>query len=478
MALNQDVVEQLSKSNPVVRVDQNSESDLQALFDTVLKPDSKRPLQVPLRMRNLPDSFFNPPSTGSKSPSISHSRENSADSAFGAAVPATPNGGSVPNGGTNGGSGAGGENGTANAIAAAAAVAAAAGLTVSHPRAHSSPASLQQTYASAQQAPQHAPQPHARHHHHQKQRSYDVISTVDDLGPLPHGWEQARTPEGQIYFLNHLTRTTTWEDPRKTAAAASVAAVAAAVESSKSNALGPLPDGWEQARTAEGEIYFINHQTRTTSWFDPRIPSHLQRTPASGAMLPQNWQLQQPTGIQNNQNLQACQKQKIRLQSLQLERERLKQRQQEIMRQVGIQQEMMLRQSTTDAVMDPFLSGINEQHARQESADSGLGLGTAYSMPQASDDFLNIDENMDGTSERHCALNDLTKRLYRSHKYINGGAPMDTPDLSTLSDNIDSTDDLLPSLQLNEEFSTDILDDVQSLINPNTTKPENVLTWL
>ncbi|KYN00059.1 Protein yorkie [Cyphomyrmex costatus] len=192
MALNQDVVEQLSKSNPVVRVDQNSESDLQALFDTVLKPDSKRPLQVPLRMRNLPDSFFNPPSTGSKSPSISHSRENSADSAFGAAVPATPNGGSVPNGGT---------NGTANAIAAAAAVAAAAGLTVSHPRAHSSPASLQQTYASAQQAPQHAPQPHARHHHHQKQRSYDVISTVDDLGPLPHGWEQARTPEGQIYFL-------------------------------------------------------------------------------------------------------------------------------------------------------------------------------------------------------------------------------------------------------------------------------------
>lgn len=229
MALNQDV-DQLSKSNLVVRIDQNSESDLQALFDTVLKPDSKRPLQVPLRMRNLPDSFFNPPSTGSKSPSISHSRENSADSAFGVAVTATPNGGGsgAPNGaasggggsngggsggggnaagaagtgGSSGGAGGGsGANGTASAAAAAAAVAAAVGLTVSHPRAHSSPASLQQTYASAQQAPQHAPQPHARHHHHQKQRSYDVISTVDDLGPLPHGWEQARTPEGQIYFL-------------------------------------------------------------------------------------------------------------------------------------------------------------------------------------------------------------------------------------------------------------------------------------
>ncbi|XP_074103723.1 transcriptional coactivator yki [Cotesia typhae] len=456
MALNQDV-DQLSKSNLVVRIDQNSESDLQALFDSVLKPNSTRPLQVPLRMRNLPNSFFNPPQTGSKSPSISHSRENSADSAFGTIV-TTNVAGSGP-GGNNLGSGSEATGGADSAGSGPAG--AAPGLTVAHPRAHSSPASLQQTYASAQQATQHTPQPHAPRHHHQKQRSYDVISTVDDMGPLPHGWEQARTPEGQIYFLNHLTRTTTWEDPRKTAAAVSVAAVAAAVESGKAssaaaNSLGPLPEGWEQARTPEGEIYFINHQSRTTSWFDPRIPSHLQRAPTTNAMLPQNW-LQQPgaTGIQNNQNIQVCQ-QKLRLQSLQMERERLKQRQAEIMRQ---QELNLLRQSTPDAAMDPFLSGINEQHARQESADSGLGLGSAYSLPHTPEDFLsNIDDNMDATSE--------------------GGAPMETPDLSTLSDNIDSTDDLVPSLQLGEEFTSDILDDVQSLINPSSTKPENVLTWL
>jgi hypothetical protein len=59
----------------------------------------------------------------------------------------------------------------------------------------------------------------------------------------------------------------------------------------------------------------------------------------------------------------------------------------------------MLRQSTTDAAMDPFLSGINEQHARQESADSGLGLSSAYSLPHTPEDFLaNMDDNMDGTS--------------------------------------------------------------------------------
>lgn len=157
MALNTDGEQ---KSNLVLRVDQDSETFLQSLFDTVLKPDSKRPLQVPLRMRQLPKSFFNPPSTGSKSPSVSHSRENSADSAFG----------------------------SSSATGAA---------PVSHSRAHSSPASLQQTYAAGQQTQQ-----PPLHHQHAKQRSYDVGSHIpDELGPLPAGWEQARTPEGQIYYL-------------------------------------------------------------------------------------------------------------------------------------------------------------------------------------------------------------------------------------------------------------------------------------
>ena len=71
------------------------------------------------------------------------------------------------------------------------------------------------------------------------------------------------------------------------------------------------------------------------------------------------------------------------------------------LKRVFLQQELMLRQTTTDAAMDPFLSGINEQHARQESADSGLGLGSAYSLPHTPEDFLaNIDDNMDGTSGR------------------------------------------------------------------------------
>lgn len=154
MALNQD------EDKPVLRVDQDSETDLQALFDSVLKPNSKRPLQVPWSMRNMPDSFFNPPSTGSKS--INHSRENSVDSAFGSGAANSASVNSVP-------------------------------LQTAHHRAHSSPASLQQTYAVGQQQ--------TPTHHHIKQRSYDVATKTEDDTPLPHGWEQARTPEGQVYYL-------------------------------------------------------------------------------------------------------------------------------------------------------------------------------------------------------------------------------------------------------------------------------------
>ncbi|KAK6617762.1 hypothetical protein RUM43_013990 [Polyplax serrata] len=216
-----------TNSDNHVRIVQNSESDLQALFDSVLKPDSKRPLQVPWHMRNLPDSFFTPPSTGSKSPSvlsISHSRENSADAAFGTnTTPAglqlnmvdryqaqryePPRRGLYLAKGVTNVKGIlpyeprGKEADTECALEQNdSPYSTIYDLKVNHPRAHSSPASLQQTYASAQQkTPPQAPQ---GVHSHIKQRSYDMGATVvDELGPLPPGWEQARTSQGQVYYL-------------------------------------------------------------------------------------------------------------------------------------------------------------------------------------------------------------------------------------------------------------------------------------
>ncbi|KAH1023067.1 hypothetical protein HUJ04_012347 [Dendroctonus ponderosae] len=254
-------------------------------------------------------------------------------------------------------------------------------------------------------------------------------------------------------YYNHTTRTTTWEDPRKTLAATQqhqsqehlvshphTSPTSTNAKVNNDVELGALPEGWEQAQTPEGEIYFINHQTRTTSWFDPRIPQHLQQRSPGSTLVQPPWHASISSSPQKAQQ--------IRLQQLQLERERLKQRQQEIRRQ----QEIMMRPSSTDLpVMDPFLSGLTD-HSRQESGDSGLGMGTSYSMPHTPEDYLsNMEDNIDVGSDSH---------------------PL-TPDMS-ISDNIDSTD-LVPTLSL-DEFP--ILDDVQSLINPATTKPDNSLIWL
>jgi len=47
------------------------------------------------------------------------------------------------------------------------------------------------------------------------------------------------------------------------------------------NNMGPLPDGWEQAVTESGDLYFINHIDRTTSWNDPRMRKSRSNTPTS-----------------------------------------------------------------------------------------------------------------------------------------------------------------------------------------------------
>uniref|UniRef100_A0A8C7T3U4 Membrane associated guanylate kinase, WW and PDZ domain containing 1a n=1 Tax=Oncorhynchus mykiss TaxID=8022 RepID=A0A8C7T3U4_ONCMY len=41
-------------------------------------------------------------------------------------------------------------------------------------------------------------------------------------------------------------------------------------QASPEDPLGPLPGNWEMAYTENGEVYFIDHNTKTTSWIDPR----------------------------------------------------------------------------------------------------------------------------------------------------------------------------------------------------------------
>ncbi|XP_023682955.2 NEDD4-like E3 ubiquitin-protein ligase WWP2 isoform X2 [Paramormyrops kingsleyae] len=75
----------------------------------------------------------------------------------------------------------------------------------------------------------------------------------DPLGLLPSGWEK-RQDNGRVYFVNHNTRTTQWEDPRTQGMMQEP----------------PLPPGWEMKYTPEGVRYFVDHNCRTTTFKDPR----------------------------------------------------------------------------------------------------------------------------------------------------------------------------------------------------------------
>ncbi|XP_073515363.1 NEDD4-like E3 ubiquitin-protein ligase WWP2 isoform X2 [Phyllobates terribilis] len=75
----------------------------------------------------------------------------------------------------------------------------------------------------------------------------------DPLGPLPNGWEK-RQDNGRVYYVNHNTRTTQWEDPRTQGMIQEPA----------------LPPGWEMKYTNEGIRYFVDHNNRATTFKDPR----------------------------------------------------------------------------------------------------------------------------------------------------------------------------------------------------------------
>ncbi|KAG0344375.1 hypothetical protein BG004_004534 [Podila humilis] len=107
-------------------------------------------------------------------------------------------------------------------------------------------------------------------------------ATTAGSGPLPGGWEQRLTPEGRPYYVDHNTRATTWVDPRRqqyvrmSDPRSSTNQVA--VHQQPVSQLGALPSGWEMRLTNTARVYFVDHNTKTTTWDDPRLPSSLDQS--------------------------------------------------------------------------------------------------------------------------------------------------------------------------------------------------------
>ncbi|KAK5947146.1 hypothetical protein PMZ80_001293 [Knufia obscura] len=106
-------------------------------------------------------------------------------------------------------------------------------------------------------------------------------ATTAGTGELPAGWEQRHTPEGRPYYVDHNTRTTTWVDPRRQQYIRmygnNPAGNNTTIQQQPVSQLGPLPSGWEMRLTNTARVYFVDHNTKTTTWDDPRLPSSLDQ---------------------------------------------------------------------------------------------------------------------------------------------------------------------------------------------------------
>uniref|UniRef100_A0A8P4GH37 HECT-type E3 ubiquitin transferase n=1 Tax=Dicentrarchus labrax TaxID=13489 RepID=A0A8P4GH37_DICLA len=115
-----------------------------------------------------------------------------------------------------------------------------------------------QPHVPPEESPQHTPSPEATY----------------ESGFLPTGWEVRSAPNGRPFFIDHNTKTTTWEDPRL-----KIPVQKRRRASLDPSDLGPLPPGWEERVHTDGRIFYIDHSA-TTQWDDPRLQNSAITGPA------------------------------------------------------------------------------------------------------------------------------------------------------------------------------------------------------
>uniref|UniRef100_A0A674CD64 Membrane-associated guanylate kinase, WW and PDZ domain-containing protein 2 n=1 Tax=Salmo trutta TaxID=8032 RepID=A0A674CD64_SALTR len=81
----------------------------------------------------------------------------------------------------------------------------------------------------------------------------------EELGPLPDNWEMAYTEKEEVYFIDHNTKTTSWLDPR-------LAKKAKPPEECKED---ELPYGWEKIDDPIYGSYYVDHINRRTQFENP-----------------------------------------------------------------------------------------------------------------------------------------------------------------------------------------------------------------
>nr|XP_017212193.1 membrane-associated guanylate kinase, WW and PDZ domain-containing protein 3 isoform X1 [Danio rerio]XP_021327516.1 membrane-associated guanylate kinase, WW and PDZ domain-containing protein 3 isoform X1 [Danio rerio] len=92
-------------------------------------------------------------------------------------------------------------------------------------------------------------------------RTWSSLPRDDSLEPLPYNWEMAYTETGMVYFIDHNTKSTTWLDPRL---------VKKAKPPEKCED-GELPYGWEEIDDPQYGTYYVDHINQRTQFENPVV---------------------------------------------------------------------------------------------------------------------------------------------------------------------------------------------------------------
>uniref|UniRef100_A0A8D2LB57 Membrane-associated guanylate kinase, WW and PDZ domain-containing protein 1 n=1 Tax=Varanus komodoensis TaxID=61221 RepID=A0A8D2LB57_VARKO len=113
----------------------------------------------------------------------------------------------------------------------------------------------------------------------QKLPQYLPPCAEENLGPLPENWEMAYTENGEVYFIDHNTKTTSWLDPR------CLNKQQKPLEECEDD---ELPAGWEKIEDPVYGVYYVDHINRKTQYENPVMEAKRKK------QLEQQQQQQQP----------------------------------------------------------------------------------------------------------------------------------------------------------------------------------------
>ncbi|XP_060095463.1 membrane-associated guanylate kinase, WW and PDZ domain-containing protein 1 isoform X18 [Heteronotia binoei] len=135
----------------------------------------------------------------------------------------------------------------------------------------------------------------------QKLPQYLPPCAEENLGPLPENWEMAYTENGEVYFIDHNTKTTSWLDPRclnkQQKPLEECEDDEEGVHTEELDSELELPAGWEKIEDPVYGVYYVDHINRKTQYENPVLEAkrkkQLEQQPPQPAP-PEEWTEEHP----------------------------------------------------------------------------------------------------------------------------------------------------------------------------------------